>query len=434
MEGTKALVRSGRTRQPPMIYTPSKTENVTTKVDYALNTKKTLKKKLKATEREWNVRVENKSGNLVLEFTPAPYEVFKQNVKSFYKQSNENRIRVDENKNRVDESIPVFDGKGGRKRNQLFRVNLYNTTFRVTVNDKCLTLFTDNDLPKILKDLAQTPNFVVLNRKIAEACRLNIQSLSLNHNVCIKTPDIDDSHCLEASSTPSSSKQHVKAGELSSKPPMILENNMADNDNNEENRVDTCSGCDSDISINIHKHVMCNESDMLYHTECITSSRCTKGEFDSYICDFCSDNLLYNNTSGLDRLNENESTELEVSSTFVDQAYSRINSFDKGAQSIQTKDHSFLDKTMPKIDEACCTGINLTETSMLSVSNGNTQLVDDPFQAEDLVQDTQTVDLDTSLTLVKSHLQHTTVDKTVELCLDSSAAQTNSDALPVRSL
>ena len=64
---------------------------------------------------------------------------------------------------------------------------------------------------------------------------------------------------------------------------------------------------------------------------------------------------------------------------------------------------------------------------------GNKKHVDDPFQVEDLVQDTQTVDLDTSLTLVKSNLQHTTVDKTVELCLDFSVAQTNSDALPVRS-
>ena len=99
MEGTKALVRSGRTRQPTMIYTPSKT--------------------------------------LVLEFTPAPYEVLKQNVMSFYEQSNENRTRVDENKNRVDESISVFDGKDGKKRNQLFLVNLYNTTSRVTVNGKC---------------------------------------------------------------------------------------------------------------------------------------------------------------------------------------------------------------------------------------------------------------------------------------------------------
>ena len=61
-----------------------------------------------------------------------------------------------------------------------------------------LDTFTDNDLPKILKDLTQTPNFAVLNRKIAEACRLNIQSLSLNHNMCIKT-DIDDSRCLDAS-------------------------------------------------------------------------------------------------------------------------------------------------------------------------------------------------------------------------------------------
>ena len=115
-------------------------------------------------------------------------------------------------------------------------------------------------------------------------------------------------------------------------------------------------------------------------------------------------------------MNENESTELEVSSTFVDQAFSRDNSHNICAQSIQTKDHSSLDKPLLKIDEACCTGSNLTDTPMPSVSNGNTKLVEDTFQVEDLVQDTQTVDLDTSLTLVRRHLQHTTVDKTVELC------------------
>ena len=117
-----------------------------------------------------------------------------------------------------------------------------------------------------------------------------------------------------------------------------------------------------------------------------------------------------------------------MSSTFVDQAYSHDNSHNKGAQSTQTKDHSPLVKSLPNIDETCC-----TETLMPLVSNGNTKHVDDPFQAEDLVQDTQIVDLDTSLTLVKSNLQHTTVDKTVEFCLDSSVAQTKSDALPVRS-
>ena len=71
-----------------------------------------------------------------------------------------------------------------------------------------------------------------------------------------KTPDIDDSRCLDASSTPASSKQCVKAGELSSTPPMLLENNRAANGNNDEIRVDACPGCDSDISINIHQRVV----------------------------------------------------------------------------------------------------------------------------------------------------------------------------------
>ena len=75
MEETSALVRPARTRKPLAVYTPLKpgTENETHRVSYALNRKKTLKKKLEATEREWNVKIENKSGTLVLEFTPAPY-------------------------------------------------------------------------------------------------------------------------------------------------------------------------------------------------------------------------------------------------------------------------------------------------------------------------------------------------------------------------
>ena len=59
----------------------------------------------------------------------------------------------------------------------------------------------------------------------------------------------------------------MKVEELSSTPPMLLENNRAANGNNDEIRVDACPGCDSDISINIHQHVMCNECDILYHPD-----------------------------------------------------------------------------------------------------------------------------------------------------------------------
>ena len=189
MEETSALVRPARTRQPPAVYTPSEpgTDNEINRVSYALNRKKTLRKKLEATEREWDVKIENKSGSLVLEFTPAPYEVFKQTVKTYYEQGYKSRIRIDEDKNRVDESISVFGGKCSSKKSQLFRVNFFKTTSRVTASGKCLTLFTENDLPKILQELSQislqnsllvkrqTDN-TTLNSKIAEACRLGIQS------------------------------------------------------------------------------------------------------------------------------------------------------------------------------------------------------------------------------------------------------------------
>ena len=144
------------------------------KVDYTLNEKKTVKKKLEAIEREWNVKAENKLGTVVLEFTPVPYEAFKQSVKSYYEQCNKNRVRIDENRYKVDESLSILDGK---RKNQLFRINFYNTTSRVTVNGKCLTLFTDNDLPKILNDLAKIPHFSSLNKCIADACVMSLQSL-----------------------------------------------------------------------------------------------------------------------------------------------------------------------------------------------------------------------------------------------------------------
>ena len=69
-----------------LMFVKLRTENEINKVSYALNRKKTLKKNLEATEREWNVKTENTSGTIVLEFTPSPYEVFKQTVKTYYEQ------------------------------------------------------------------------------------------------------------------------------------------------------------------------------------------------------------------------------------------------------------------------------------------------------------------------------------------------------------
>ena len=102
----------------------------------------------------------------------------------------------------MDESISVLDGKDDKKRNQRFRINSFNTTSRVTVKGKYMTLFTGNDLPKILSELSKIPHFSSLKKLIAEACRVNIQSLPLRSKDNKPGADrcINKSHCIDAPS------------------------------------------------------------------------------------------------------------------------------------------------------------------------------------------------------------------------------------------
>ena len=269
--------RPVRTRQTPMIYTPSKTEICSVKkVDYTLNEKKTLQKKLEATEREWNVKAENKLGTVVLEFTPAPYEAFKQSVKSYYEQCNKNRVRIDENRYKVDESLSFLDGKGDKRKNQLFRISFYNTTSRVTVNGKCLTLFTDNDLPKILNDLAKILHFSSLNKCIADACVMSLQSLpSRSYGKkplsSSQTHDSERHNTLSASST---TEPLMIAGSDDTTSAVVSGRNSFDEDSGASgSTTDTlCTICDKNIIGDIHAQVLCNECDMLFHRGCVKST------------------------------------------------------------------------------------------------------------------------------------------------------------------
>ena len=323
-----------------------------------------MKKKLEATEREWNVKIENKSGTLVLEFTPAPYEVFKQTVKTYYEQGYKSRIRIDENKNRVDESISVFGGKCSSKKSQLFRVNFFNTTSRVTVNGKCLTLFTENDLPKILQELSQISLFTTLNNKIAEACRLGIQSISMSSKHCVKSPDHTQNistYCSINDSSDILDKQCTLSNETSTASHGAI-GNSSPVDSSGQINGDTCPACDGCISLDVQKHILCDECNMLYHVECVTSSNISRRDNDSFICNLCNDNLLYGDASGQVSLDDGTSTDVSITGTLSEQSNLQATPHDTGliqpkinvlnTPPIATEAHSVVHR-LPEHNDAC---------------------------------------------------------------------------------
>ena len=52
---------------------------------YELNEKRAMTKKIEATSRESDVKIEHKRGTLVMTFTPAAYELYKQAIYKYYR-------------------------------------------------------------------------------------------------------------------------------------------------------------------------------------------------------------------------------------------------------------------------------------------------------------------------------------------------------------
>jgi hypothetical protein len=70
-------LRNMRTLTRKEAYTPSKVETITA---YKLNEKKALMKKIDAGKRDLDVEIELKRGTLVITYTPAAYEIYKQAI------------------------------------------------------------------------------------------------------------------------------------------------------------------------------------------------------------------------------------------------------------------------------------------------------------------------------------------------------------------
>ena len=173
-------LRSGnsRSRSPPMTYTPSKLSS-----DYALDMSKAAKKKIAATERRKDVEVSLKYNNLVMTFTSASYELFRQGISGYFSMYKDNEVKstvkLDTEGATVHESLAVSEKETGKK---MFTVNLFHTTSKVTVNGSQLRLFLEEDLDCILSKINQNGSLDYINTQIKDVCHRHLLKNSSKNN------------------------------------------------------------------------------------------------------------------------------------------------------------------------------------------------------------------------------------------------------------
>lgn len=175
MAAPTTLTRSRRNIQPPTMYTPSRAEVV---MNYKLNEQKALDKQIQATKREQNVDIELKRGTLVLSFTSGSYLIYKAAIYDFYEKSTDRIYHKTTKSSKtskgsiekaiVEESLSILD-KHSNDKIQHFRINLFNTTSRISVNGRLYRNFITYDLPQIIRasNLSEVDE---INEKILQMC------------------------------------------------------------------------------------------------------------------------------------------------------------------------------------------------------------------------------------------------------------------------
>jgi hypothetical protein len=114
-------------------------------MSYKINTKKTLEKKIEATERS-PCNIELKSGTLiVITCSAASYEILKKSIYEYYEHSSTKTFRLHTKSSKpdnesiagkmliIEESLSIKHNNGGTNR-QLYRINMFNTKSRIDVN------------------------------------------------------------------------------------------------------------------------------------------------------------------------------------------------------------------------------------------------------------------------------------------------------------
>jgi hypothetical protein len=172
-------------------------------MNYDLNSKKALGKKIEASERELDCDIQLKSGTLVLTCSAAAYEILKKAIYEHY-NSLDKSIVVHTKRSKLDnrdisiepviteESISVRN-RQGRSNKQLYRIHLFNTTSRIDVNGYKLDEFIQNHLETICDKMKDAIDYKTLNRKIGEICKrslTNVQNTNLKPFIATVKTDV----------------------------------------------------------------------------------------------------------------------------------------------------------------------------------------------------------------------------------------------------
>ncbi|KAH3739496.1 hypothetical protein DPMN_046148 [Dreissena polymorpha] len=147
-------LRPTRDRQPPLINTASR-EVTVRRAGYEVKPEKLLQQKIDSSFRTQYISMEMKGGMIVFTFTAAAIELFKTSLYKYYDAHQslvlkevEHRVKTKKAKFEVtvDVSISV---KYKDSAQQLYRINIYQTTSRIGVNGKNEMKFLHEDLPVI---------------------------------------------------------------------------------------------------------------------------------------------------------------------------------------------------------------------------------------------------------------------------------------------
>ncbi|VDI45252.1 Hypothetical predicted protein [Mytilus galloprovincialis] len=182
MAASIALTKPARRVTPREVYTPSKSEM---NMNYRLNERKALFKKVEATKRHFNVEIQLKRGTLVMTYSPAAYEIYKQAIYEYYDNSTtKSYTRTDKTsatdskalrKAIVEESLSVKCKNSGDRRQQ-YRINMFNTTSKMDINGRSYQAFIEHDLPQIIKTI-KMDGVDEINSKIMELCESVIENI-----------------------------------------------------------------------------------------------------------------------------------------------------------------------------------------------------------------------------------------------------------------
>ena len=292
------------------ISTPYPEKGHTKTKNYALNIGKSLEKKLTGCASE-HLKYEMKPGkNLVISLSSAAYELAKSyivektqltefsNSFAFVKESG-----VDLNNAVVDFRLKFFNRKKDGEIGciQKFVVNFYNTTSRVMVNGSRVDIFCEEILEPLEQHIfSKCESLDAMNCGISSI----IQAIKFKQNqkraVQETVPQISSNTMTESDNT-----SQAAAGDL--------DNSKLSELNSSVERIFFCPICDQAAEL---ETIACEQCDGWYHYSCagITEKDINKiGKDIPYICECCSDNLLYGtqleDTSKLTELGSNEKNE-----------------------------------------------------------------------------------------------------------------------------